>query len=348
MKQSNQSGFILTVTLALIVLCMFLSMYIFNKGYTFARYTTVMANQEKARQLAYGGLQLAIGQLSTTPAQEPKSTNQQAQSPQNAQASTSDGLHLLKTLLPILNKTQKFILKQAIEGVNGTISLTIGSEEGKININKLYDFEKHTFIGQGQPTGDNKLLFQELFALSKEKLKVDLFEEFEKFLKERKYPLDDVTQLLLVKGFDVFKNSLFYDPAGKKDTIYLTDIFTVWSSKKEIEPWLFSESLKHVMQMKSATETAVLEQALKNFKEQSDWKQDWNKSLKLIYGKEYAGLPKAIAPLLNPTFAPKMFWVLSQASIAGVTVSLWAILEREKGSGKDAPVTVHIRSIYLI
>ena len=74
--------------------------------------------------------------------------------------------------------------------------MVIGSEEGKININRAYDFEKHAFIGEGQPNGDMKQVFQDLFELIKDTLNADLFADFERFLKERKYPLNDVTELL--------------------------------------------------------------------------------------------------------------------------------------------------------
>ena len=86
--------------------------------------------------------------------------------------------------------------------------LVLGSE-GKININRLYDFEKHHFLNEGQPQDDMKKMFQELFGLIKEQIQADFFTDFEKFLKERKYPLNDVTELLNIKGFDVFKNTCF-------------------------------------------------------------------------------------------------------------------------------------------
>ena len=59
---------------------------------------------------------------------------------------SSEGKQLLKAILPVINRPQSFALKQAVDGINGTITIVLGSEEGKININKLYDFDKHKFL----------------------------------------------------------------------------------------------------------------------------------------------------------------------------------------------------------
>jgi hypothetical protein len=341
----NKPGYVLTLTLALIALCMFISTYVFNKGFVFVRFSHTMIEREKARQLAYGGVQLAISQLAAFEKKPEKEKKDE-----KAAAPASDGASLLKTLLPILNKPQKFTLKQPIDGINGTISITLGSEEGKININRLYDFEKHAFVGEGQASGDMKKMFQELFTLIKEKNGADLFADFEKFLKERKYPLNDPSELLKVKGFDVFKQDIFYDPTmaktrDEKDKIFLNDVFTVASSKKEIEPWLFSNSLITLLNLKPEKPS---EELLKNFKEQADWKNDWNKVLKPFYGVEFNALPKTIAALLNPAFNPQMFNVLSQATVGKVTVTLFVLLEREKSADKNAAPSIHIRGVYLV
>ncbi len=352
-KKNNTDGYILVLTLALIALCMFLSSYVYYKGFMYTRFSATMVDREKARQLAYGGIQLAISQLSLIPkkaeAQQP--VPGQKGTDQKKEPGESDAQLLIKTLLPTLNAAQKFTLKQAIEGVNGTLIIAMGSEEGKISINKLYDFQKHKFIGEGQAAGDMKVVTKEIFNRIKDAGYGDLYDGFEKFLKERKYPLNDVTELLTVPGFESFRNDIFYDPAqparDKKEKIYLTDLFTVASPKKELDPWLFSESLKVLLKLKSENKIN-LEAVLKNFKEQSNWKTDWAKTVQNLYGVDYGALPKPIAGILNPAFAPKMFWVLSQATVGMVTVSVWALLEREKGSGKDAAPVVKIRKVYLI
>lgn len=344
----NKPGYILALTLALMALFMFLATYVSNKGLIFSSFAKTMIDREKARQLAYGGIQLAISQLAVQEENE-KQEEKPEQSP--------NGKQLLKVILPNLGRLQKFNLKQNIEGVTGAIGIMITSEEGKININKMYDFEKHKFIGESMPgskqeakdDANMKKMLQELFTQIREQTGADLFAEFEKFLKERKYPINDVTELLAIKGFDVFKNNIYNDPSAdqKKSNLYLADIFTISSSKQSIEPWLISESLGSLLKLQRNSEKISIDELLKTFKDKSDWKNDWNKSLKNVYGIEFAALPKYIVSLLNPAFNPKIFSVFSYATIGSVTVRLIALLEREE-AGKNERAEVKIRNIYLL
>lgn len=357
----NQSGYILAVTLALMTLFMFIATYVSNKGLIFSSFSRTMVDREKARQLAYGGIQLAISQLSVSQEKKPENANMSAQAGKDQEAKSpqqSDGKVLLKAVLPQLGRLQKFNLKQNVEGITAEIGIMITSEEGKININRLYDFEKHSFIGEPVPgktqavkeEANMKLIAQELFARIKERLDGDLFGEFEKFLKEKKYPINDITELLSAKGFEIFKDKIFRDPVlqPEKDQVYLTDIFTISSSKQSIEPWLMSDSLVKLFNFKRDTnQNVAVDELLKNFKEKSDWKNDWDKSLKNLYGVSFQELPKSLMSLLNPVFDPKMFSVFSYATVGGVTVRLIAVLERGK-KGKDGQVEVKVRSIYLL
>lgn len=347
-----QSGYILAITLAFISMLMFLGAYVANKGLVFGAYSKTMINRERAMQLAQGGIQLAMGQIAgeavkkEQPKKEISATNQKDKS--NEQP-VSDGKQLLKQLLPILNKPHSFTLKSSIEGVNGIIILLIGSEEGKININAMYDFDKHKFIGEGNAQNDMKKVMQEVFNMLKERTGADLFAEFEKFLKERKYPINDVTELLAIKGFDIFKNEVFEDvessKADKKPKIYLSDLFTVSTPKALIEPWLLSDSTLALLNLKRDKEKSA-DDLVKNYKDRSDWKTDWVKALKPLYNIDYTALPKGIASLLNPSFAPRFFNVFSIGTVGGTSVRLFAILERIKAT--DGIAKIVIRKVTVI
>jgi hypothetical protein len=340
MKRTQKPGYILTLTLALIALCMFISSYVFNRALVFDRLSRTMISREKSRMLASSGIQLGMSQLGS-------SASEEKEEKADAKEKASEGQQLLKAILPVLQKPQQYQLKQSIEGIDGMLILVLNSEEGKININRLYDYNKHQFVGEGQPNGDMKIMFKELFGLISQKIKGDLFEDFEKFLKDRKYPLNDVTELLTIKKFEIFKNNVFFNPTvpGVQDKIFLTDIFTVSSSKKEIDPWLFSHSLKVLLQLNLNVNP---EDLLKNFKEQADWKNDWNKILTPVYGREFTSLPTMLATLLSPQFAPKIFTVLSQATVENVPVSTLAVLERAKATSKDTSPQITIRNVYLM
>lgn len=341
MNKQLKPGYILMLTLATIALCMFISSYVFNRAFVFDRLSRTMINREKSRALAYGGIQLGMSQLAGG------ATEEKEQKAEGQQKASSDGQQLLKTILPVFQKAQKYQLKQAVEGIDGAIMLVVSSEEGKININRAYDFNAHKFLGEGQPNGDMKAMFKELFGLINQKLKVDLFEDFEKFLKERKYPLNDVTELLTIKSFEVFRNIVFFNPTvqGFADKIFLTDIFTVNSSKKEIDPWLLSHSMKLLLQLNINVNA---EDVIKNFKEQADWKNDWGKIFTPVYGRDFTALPKSIAALFNPQFSPKVFSILSNATVAQIPVTTLAVVERTKPTAANTPAQITIRATYAI
>src|SRR5690606_18056883 len=99
--------------------------------------------------------------------------------------------------VPRINRWQTFSLTEEKDGINGTIQICLMSEEGKININRIYDFEKKKFIGEGNKQEDWKILLQEIFnQIEKQANTKGLFEAFTAFLKKQDGPLDDVTQLL--------------------------------------------------------------------------------------------------------------------------------------------------------
>lgn len=361
MIKYNKSGYILALTLALIALFMVIATYIANKGLVFSSFSRTMVDREKARQLALGGIQLAMSQLATVEKKPQAAAQPSVKADDKKPAQEPEGKQLLKILLPQLGRVQKFNLKPASDGISGTVGFMITSEEGKINLNRLYDFEKHKYSGQtsapatpekkdAQEDTSMRKALQALFAQIKEQTGADLFAEFEKFMRERKYPINDVTELLAIPGFELFKNNIFFDPAAqeKKMPLYLADIFTVNSSKQSIEPWLISHSLQQLLKFpRNEQKNSGVDEILKTFKDKNDWKNDWNKSLKNWYGIEFGALPSAIIPLLNPVFDPKMFSVVAFGTVGAVTVRLLALLEREK-TGKDGQIEVKIRQMYVI
>lgn len=353
MKQHNQPGYILALTLAFISMLMFLGAYVANKGLVFSSYSKTMINREKATQLAYGGIQLALSQIAGEPIKKeaPKNEQKGASAGKTPQQNESDGKQLLKQLLPVFNKPQTFTLKQSIEGINGTVAIAIGSEEGKINLNAIYDFDKHKFVGEGNPQNDMKKMMQEVFNLIKERTGADLFAEFERHLKDRKYPINDVTELLSLKGFDVFRNAIFFDPftSGQKDKkqpLFLTDLFTVSASRAGIEPWFLSPSVLAAMNLKRDSEKSV-DDLLKNYKDRVDWKTDWANSLKNLYSVDYGAIPKGIASLFTAAFEPKFFNVISLGTVGGISVRILAIIERIK-PGQDGKAQVFIRKVTVL
>ena len=164
-----------------------------------------------------------------------------------------------------------------------------------------------------------------------------------------------------IEGFKGFNDKIFYEPPeknGSKEskTIYLTDVFTVWSGKKKVQPWLFSEGLRNLLELPSAVGTPIeekkkiLAEATKSMPETLTFPDGWNKYLKLWYKKEFEGLPKDIAKILEPKFEPAIFSVICYGKAGKTTQKLFAILERVKTTSEDGKpqVQVRLRKMYWV
>ncbi len=352
MMYRKKPGYILVLSLILIFLSMFLVTYLANRGSVFVPYAMIAIERKQAYMLAQSGLDLAISQIVS-----PKvSKKQEQQEGQKKKKPTEQELDqdMLTVILPTLNRWQEVKLTQKVEGIDATIKFCIMCENGKFDLNALYDFDKHQFINPGKDA-DTKKMFNELF----EKIKKimggkELFGAFETILKEKKYRLNDPTELL-TRAFEPFKDAVFYEPpdkdSPKKRPIYLTDLFTVWTGKRSINPWLLSDSVAAVMDLKRAQIQDVAErkkgvaQWLKQFKLKSQWQTDWNKLLKPLYGKEFNSVPKSLQPFLSGTFEARVFSILSYATVGRVTQRLLAIVERPS-TGDSSDMT--IKKVYWL
>ena len=187
-KQRNMHGYVLLLTMLIVSLIVSLTTYIAYRTTMFVPYAKIAASQQKARMLAYSGLQLAISQLCAFDPQQENQDVQEKQLKGQAQSTTQlsekkDGLEkkvrpdtteiarqLLKNVLPMLNSQQDVPLKKKIDGIDGTIRFAIFCEQGKFDINMLYDFDKHRFVDEKDtpPTQEQKeasirALFKNIF-----------------------------------------------------------------------------------------------------------------------------------------------------------------------------------------
>jgi len=352
--KGQKHGYILILTLMMIATATVIGTYIFIRGSSYVPYMRTMIEQEKAQALALGGVQVAVSQLSYTQNKQASS----AQQPANQQNKQQDQKkELLMTILPIINRWQIFPLKEKVDGVSGDINVCLMCEDGKINLNDIYDFQKHVFKGANQQKGDWQKIMKDIMSRVGQLVGgADLFSALEKFLKKQQYQLNDVTQLLNIKEFAVFKDKVFYQPSPEqaqgKIALYLTDLFTVHSSGAKLEPWLLSDSLLGVLKLKQAAPGQIasrkksVKKWLTNFKPTVQWNKDWNKVLKPIYGKD---LPKTIESVLSSTFEPQWFSVLSYGKVGRVTARCMAIMQLVKrASNGKTGYDVSIRKLYWL
>lgn len=374
MKKINRcharGGYIMIFTLLVVAASMVIVAYVGRRGSVHAPFMKMAIDREKAKLLALSGVQVAIAQLAKVPATQESPAAQSGQSGDKAanngkatSGADKESQDFLQRILPSLNQWQKFELTQETDGIDATIQVCLMCEEGKINLNRVYNFKKEMFRGDKEKGW--KSIMQELCKSIEKTTKIpDLFPVLEKMFKERRSKFNDATELITKKELQAFKDLLFYEPVPattekkekKQQQIYLTDIFTVWTSSGKIEPWLFSHSITVLFGLTNPEASGDVKKRkeqvdgwVKNFKQKAKWEQDWKTMLQPMYGKELRTLPKNIDSMLSTTFDPHFFSVRVHALVGEVTQRLYAILERTKSSqGKDIEYNVTIKKLYWL
>lgn len=346
--RQTKPGYILILTLMAIALITTIITKMYYQSSAYLPLAELISNRQKAQSLTLGGLQLALSKLNGSQDQKSK---QEA---------------FLERILTSINRWQTFNLKEEIDGVTGEIKICISCENGKINLNQLYDFQKNDFKDtQITVTSDSEKssdviqtasskfqnLLQEIFvSLSKlTKNEIDAKKANQalvKFLNARNYQLLDITELLQMPEFSYFKKHVFYEPPTTIDQdlsnssrpVYLTDLFTTWTDQVKVEPWLFSDSILALLSFPRAQPNdimkrdGIVKEWTKNFKEVSNWQSDWNKSLGVVYGVELANLPKMGISLFETKFNPQVFSVIACGTVGGVTQKIYAIIKLQSES----------------
>ncbi len=359
-KTDNQQGFILVLTLMLLSIGVLLVTQLSHRGMVHIHFDQTMIDREKAKELALGGLQLAISQLTikeTDESKKPAAGKPAASVTSSGKKEEKDSKQeFLKKLIPALNRWQTFELKEKVDGIDGTVQFAISCEQGKINLNQVYDFETKKFIGEGQQANDMKKIMQTWFgSMKKFTGDKDFFSPFATFLKERQYKLNDATELLSNTDFQkAFMLNVFYEPPTKdskgKRPIFLTDLFTVWSHTQKLQPWVLSDSVIAVLNLKRAQAGEVSKrekQVAEVLKEKNlkDAAQVWDKQLQPFYGKDFKSLPKDIQGLMDPSFEPSVFSVLSYGIVGGIKQKIFAIIEKRSDSDKDG-MPFEVKKLY--
>lgn len=341
MKATVQ-GYILVLALMIISISVLLITSVYYNSVTHAAIVRRFVKRQQAEQLARSGVEIALARLdqiykkkenTQEVAEEPAVAKamvgeQTKKSQETAQMKEDPKKRRLRSLLLLVNKWQTFKLLQDREGIEGTIKIYIACEQGKINLNLLYNFANNSFVRQGSFSAEAffRWLFGALRPLVNNK---DYYEAFAKFLNSRKQPLDDVTSLLAAPSFGALNAQVFMTPNEEERRIYLTDLFTIDTNKMIINPWFITRSLAAVLGFKQQKGELSAEQLKKLF-DQSDWSKGWDEVLAPIYGKEYKALPDEIKLLFSFQFEPTEFSVVSYATVGEITQKMYAIVHKDR------------------
>lgn len=359
MKHAKR-GYILFLMFTILSVCSVLISLYFSQVMIYRQLMHVLIAKEKTNRLAISGVSLVQAYL--TPEDEQDATAFQGPKNQGSKdAGLSTDQKFLMKLFDCFNKELSYQLSGQEDGLDAKVSFSVQSEQGKLNLNSFFDFEKKKFLFEGTPKDRKKLaiwIFEKIAVLTK---KPSLFASFEKYLQTRDFDFNDVTELLSIKEFaDVFAVDLFFNSQNLNDEnqlspkqkqepekIFLTDIFTVSTEQDSINPWLFSSSwckildLKPKQKLTDEEKKKIFSQVVKT----SNWESDWNKNLKDLYQKEYKDLPQEIKTILTTEFEANIFSLLLKVNIAETNSTIFTIV---KAKAKDSLMRFEILKTYQI
>ncbi len=359
MRSDKQQGYIMVLTLMIIGISVILVTQLFNRARVHRAFVHTITTQEQARTVALSGIAIAQDLLFVAPKkQKPlrQAQGERGDKQQKQQKKSNPEKEFLQKLLTFLNRWQIFELQKKQDGIKATLSLYISCEDGKINLNQIYDFEKKKFFGEGQPQGDYKKIMTELLQKIPPS-SPQLFRSLGTYLNQRGFKINDTTELLNNNEWAAkFADEVFtkFVPKGvrnEKPAIYLTDLFTIFTPSKTVNPWVVSNSLSTLLefrslaQLESPERKEIIKNGTKEFTSTANWKTDWNKTVQKIYQKNFNSLPKSLHSMWSTEFELTTFSVIVRATVGSLSQSIFAILTKQK---TDTRVSYEIEKIYWI
>ncbi len=335
-KQKNQNSFILIFTIAIISLITILTHQLVKTVYVGTSFDNTMIEREQAEMLAIGGINLAISQLTISNKISNKSKEE------TEKEKKKRFTKYISRLLPNINRWQVFDLIEDIDGINGKIKICITCENGKININKAFDFEKQEFKKEYEKLLKNLKFGTKEFG-TKEKAYKKYLKKLVEFLKKRNKKIEDISQLQKVtkeKGIE-----LFYSPpkipakisdSKPNQTIALQDIFTIWHDSEKLEALFLSDGLCSMLNFRrpqtydSKNREEKFKSVIKNFSPEMDQNSDkyWQIVRPLYEQKNKFKIEEN--KIFSSKFEPNTYSVLSSGKVGTVEQKLLAIIRKDK------------------
>lgn len=321
-----QPGFILVMALFVISLGSILVTSLLQRSIAFDRLHRVLVKKQQARMLALNGIEIARAQLSNPLEIDKKKIDH--------------------NLVPFLYTG----LKQTFDTPQGKIKIYIACEEGKLNLNRTYNFDEKGFV-----LFDKTLSAQTILALLDKEIKKSFgFENFsqdvEHLFKKRAQPFEDVTELSPSTG------DIFYDiDSEDKEYTPLSDILTLANPEFTLQPLYLSASLARILQldMQELDKTKRLEiiKKLSTTKAPINWTAMWKELLEALFKKEYTVLPDGIKKILASKIEVTAFNVISYGTVddgSGMPVTQKVCAYLEKQMTQEKTVVYTIKRLYWL
>lgn len=253
-----------------------------------------------------------------------------------------------------MNRWQRFQFTAERDGFSGEIAVYITAEPGKIDLNRLYDFEKKEYRSDGNFDGKKFLewLSERLESFTPERSFADIFDEL---VKKRKEPFTDVGELGAHTALARFarwptqpqKEQKDGEEAKPQPALY--DLFTV-ASPAALSLGVASESVAFLASMKSPAARTKDDgekiHALAQSLEKPIDAAAWNTVLAPLTGKEYTNIPRELAAAAHGVLKHPVVSVVIESIVEDVRYACAVILVPQ--SLESQPVRYQTARFYKI
>lgn len=331
-------GFILPLSLMLMAIAIALVARVALRMTAERGRTHYFGEQMQAQLLAEGAVPLIIAILNG----EKKSEEKKKEEPR------------LLTVCAAMNRWQRFQFTAEREGFTGELALYLAVEQGKLDINRFYDWDKKAYRTDGQFDGKKVLewLSDRLEGIVSERTFADVYDDL---AKKRKKPFDDVGEFFGHPAMKALRRWPKSPPEEKeaaeqeKRIPALYDLFTI-AAQSGTSLGVLSDSLAWCASMKAPAFTQKDDSekilAIAQKIENPIAAADWNSLLAPLTGKEYTSLPRELVSAATSGVKNPVLSVVIE-SIVGEARYVCAVLLVPQSS-KSESVSYTVARLYRL
>lgn len=338
MTSHKQPGFILLLTFLMLSMTIAMATYLMMSTQASKAIGSTVIAVERAQDVALSGVELVRRVLSNSG--DPDGTK-----------------HEIESILRFINRWRNFDLHTETDGVEGTIAVYVACEEGKININSMFDLEKKQFIFDEKDdfTKDLWTRVGTIFRSKTAGIGVTDFKDFlVRHLKDRKEPLDDISELFtdepLVHTPPIFTPQTGATPAP----LGVIDLLAVSEFMEKMQPVFLSRGMCELLGFKMLPSDddgreKIIKELVSKVKLDSkiSWAREWDKILAPIYGKTFNQIEGRFRwTTFDQRIGALTISVVCYGKMSDKTVGVFALLRRRVE--QDKRVVYHVKKLYWI
>lgn len=348
MIHAHRQGYVLVMAMLFMALLTTIGTRMYLQSVSFMERASFVERQQRASVLATSGVAYVQAQLSDCLRVE---EDKEKPAEDQKKAKITPEMKVLQYLLPRLGVWQSISspTPEDQQLPDESISMYLAVEQGKCAVNQLFSSVKKQDKADGldvdtsqkAEADQQKRTDERQDALSSssprvqfgaridEFIKADLFDQIESDVYKKRYtPLNEVTEIGVLKNAEYFKQRWFMPREPNKDDAYLTDLFSIWSDAKGLDPWYLSSSICTLLGIKRTTtfEAKQLSALVQQYKSSISVASVWDTIFKQVYGAEYAAVKNA-ASLFAQQLTMPIVNVLIDARVGSASAKLFVILE---------------------